>query len=185
MRFTITSDTLRTGIECPVYPQLSRAILTCWGVNLTWRVHHWARLSFLPIGRLQNNRLGPGSWDSLFHTSCSLVATNYAKRVHLWIALLSISYSISPVCLVSRCVLFGRFLKIAFLLLTSSVFSSPNFYTMNSIKDGWFTETCTLWPGQAMSLQVEEVLYHQKSKFQDVMVFKRLVRFFMCCFHVI
>ncbi|KAL7859784.1 hypothetical protein SRHO_G00149310 [Serrasalmus rhombeus] len=43
---------------------------------------------------------------------------------------------------------------------------------MDNIKDGWFTETCTLWPGQAMSLQVEEVLYHKKSKFQDVMVFK-------------
>uniref|UniRef100_A0A3Q1HIF8 Spermidine synthase n=1 Tax=Acanthochromis polyacanthus TaxID=80966 RepID=A0A3Q1HIF8_9TELE len=38
--------------------------------------------------------------------------------------------------------------------------------------DGWFTESCALWPGQAMSLQVEEVLYNKKSKFQDVMVFK-------------
>ena len=44
---------------------------------------------------------------------------------------------------------------------------------MDHIKDGWFTELCTLWPGQAMSLQVEEVLYHKKSTFQDVMVFKR------------
>ncbi|XP_041129733.1 spermidine synthase-like [Polyodon spathula] len=43
---------------------------------------------------------------------------------------------------------------------------------MNNIKDGWFTETCTLWPGQALSLQVEEILYQQKSQFQDVMVFK-------------
>lgn len=51
-------------------------------------------------------------------------------------------------------------------------FKSP---AMDIIKDGWFTETCTLWPGQAMSLQVEEVLYHKKSKFQDVMVFKRWV----------
>ncbi|KAI9530920.1 spermidine synthase isoform X2 [Gymnodraco acuticeps] len=43
---------------------------------------------------------------------------------------------------------------------------------MEHIKDGWFTESCALWPGQAMSLQVEEVLYHKKSDFQDVMVFK-------------
>merc|ERR1712035_217993 len=43
---------------------------------------------------------------------------------------------------------------------------------MELIKDGWFTESCTLWPGQAMSLQVEEVLYHKKSKYQDIMVFK-------------
>lgn len=44
---------------------------------------------------------------------------------------------------------------------------------MDHIKDGWFTEKCALWPGQALSLQVEEVLYNKKSKFQDVMVFKR------------
>ncbi|XP_061690186.1 spermidine synthase isoform X1 [Syngnathoides biaculeatus] len=43
---------------------------------------------------------------------------------------------------------------------------------MDNIRDGWFKETCTLWPGQATSLQVEEVLYHKKSKFQDVLVFK-------------
>lgn len=43
---------------------------------------------------------------------------------------------------------------------------------MDNIKDGWFKETCTLWPGQAMSLEVDEVLYNKKSKFQDIMVFK-------------
>uniref|UniRef100_H3BAZ5 Spermidine synthase n=1 Tax=Latimeria chalumnae TaxID=7897 RepID=H3BAZ5_LATCH len=43
---------------------------------------------------------------------------------------------------------------------------------MDNFKEGWFTETCILWPGQATSLQVEEVLYHQKSKFQDVLVFR-------------
>ena len=29
------------------------------------------------------------------------------------------------------------------------------------------------WPGQAFSLQVEEVLFHERSKYQDVLVFKR------------
>ena len=43
---------------------------------------------------------------------------------------------------------------------------------MNSVKDGWFSEMSELWPGQAMSLQVEEVLFHEKSKHQDVMVLK-------------
>uniref|UniRef100_G3NVJ1 Spermidine synthase n=1 Tax=Gasterosteus aculeatus aculeatus TaxID=481459 RepID=G3NVJ1_GASAC len=43
---------------------------------------------------------------------------------------------------------------------------------MEHIKDGWFTESCALWPGQALSLQVEEVLYQKKSDFQDIMVFK-------------
>ena len=42
-----------------------------------------------------------------------------------------------------------------------------------SIKDGWFAEVSdTMWPGQAMSLKVEKVLHVEKSKYQDVLVFK-------------
>mmetsp|Transcript_25536 Transcript_25536/g.53150 ORF Transcript_25536/g.53150 Transcript_25536/m.53150 type:complete len:114 (-) Transcript_25536:315-656(-) len=40
------------------------------------------------------------------------------------------------------------------------------------IIDGWFHERGTLWPGQAMSLQVEQVLHTSKSLYQDVLVFK-------------
>jgi spermidine synthase len=40
------------------------------------------------------------------------------------------------------------------------------------IVDGWFHERGILWPGQAMSIQVEEILDHHRSKFQDVLVFK-------------
>ncbi|KAL5014941.1 hypothetical protein ScPMuIL_009211 [Solemya velum] len=43
---------------------------------------------------------------------------------------------------------------------------------MDVIKNGWFSEISQLWPGQAMSLKVQEVLYFEKSKFQDVLVFK-------------
>lgn len=43
---------------------------------------------------------------------------------------------------------------------------------MDLIKDGWFMEKGALWPGQATSLEVEEVLYHCTSEFQDVLVFK-------------
>lgn len=43
---------------------------------------------------------------------------------------------------------------------------------MDHIKNGWFSEISELWPGQAMSLQVEEVVYNEKSKFQDVIVFR-------------
>jgi len=43
---------------------------------------------------------------------------------------------------------------------------------MDRIRDGWFSEINDLWPGQAMSLEVEEVLCHEKSKYQDVLVFK-------------
>ena len=44
---------------------------------------------------------------------------------------------------------------------------------MDRLRQGWFSEVNELWPGQAMSLEVEEILLHEKSKFQDVMVFKR------------
>ena len=47
---------------------------------------------------------------------------------------------------------------------------------MDRIRDGWFSEIGELWPGQAMSLQVEEVLFNEKSSFQDVIVFKRYER---------
>jgi spermidine synthase len=29
------------------------------------------------------------------------------------------------------------------------------------------------WPGQCFSLQIEKILHHEKSKYQDVLVFKR------------
>lgn len=37
---------------------------------------------------------------------------------------------------------------------------------------GWFSEVNAQWPGQAMSLEVEEVLFDQKSEYQHVLVFK-------------
>ncbi|XP_063804756.1 spermidine synthase isoform X2 [Pseudophryne corroboree] len=40
------------------------------------------------------------------------------------------------------------------------------------VRDGWFRETCSLWPGQAMSLQVDEVLCHRRSPFQEILVFR-------------
>ncbi len=50
---------------------------------------------------------------------------------------------------------------------------SPSSYSgMDLISDGWFRERGALWPGQAMTLQVEKVLYHQRSEFQDVLVFQ-------------
>ncbi|ORX94699.1 spermidine synthase-like protein [Basidiobolus meristosporus CBS 931.73] len=40
------------------------------------------------------------------------------------------------------------------------------------INDSWFKENCTLWPGQAMSLEVAEILHHEKSQYQDILVFQ-------------
>ncbi|KAG5190364.1 spermidine/spermine synthase [Tribonema minus] len=41
-----------------------------------------------------------------------------------------------------------------------------------SITNGWFSEVEAMWPGQKFSLQVEKVLFHEKSDFQDVLVFQ-------------
>jgi spermidine synthase len=38
--------------------------------------------------------------------------------------------------------------------------------------DGWFREISNMWPGQAMTLQVKEVVHHEKSKYQDVLIFE-------------
>ncbi|KIY96353.1 spermidine synthase [Monoraphidium neglectum] len=39
-------------------------------------------------------------------------------------------------------------------------------------KGGWYTELGSMWPGQGLSLEVKEVLYKGRSKFQDVCVFE-------------
>lgn len=47
-----------------------------------------------------------------------------------------------------------------------------------TIKNGWFTETETFWPGQKFSLALEEfsndkaILFHEHSGFQEVLVFQ-------------
>ncbi|KJZ78747.1 Spermidine synthase [Hirsutella minnesotensis 3608] len=50
--------------------------------------------------------------------------------------------------------------------MASSKLSHP------TIKDEWFREESNMWPGQAMSLKVQEILHHETSKYQDVLVFK-------------
>lgn len=40
---------------------------------------------------------------------------------------------------------------------------------LNLAKEGWFTEVSSLWPGQGMSLKVDEVLYQGRSDFQVCM----------------
>ena len=49
---------------------------------------------------------------------------------------------------------------------------------MNQIRNGWFSEINDQWPGQALSLEVEEILYTGRSKHQDILVFKRYVNTF-------
>ncbi|MCJ1366009.1 putrescine aminopropyltransferase [Acarospora aff. strigata] len=44
--------------------------------------------------------------------------------------------------------------------------------THPTIKDGWFREISNMWPGQAMTLKVNQILHHEKSKYQDVLIFE-------------
>ncbi|GBE85943.1 saccharopine dehydrogenase [Sparassis latifolia] len=44
--------------------------------------------------------------------------------------------------------------------------------THRSIKDGWFREISSQWPGQAMTLKVKKILHVEKSLYQDVLVFE-------------
>ncbi|DAA74534.1 TPA_exp: Uncharacterized protein A8136_3292 [Trichophyton benhamiae CBS 112371] len=44
--------------------------------------------------------------------------------------------------------------------------------THPTIKDGWFSEVSDMWPGQAMNLRVNQILHHEKSDYQDVLVFE-------------
>lgn len=43
---------------------------------------------------------------------------------------------------------------------------------MSGIQDGWFSETEAMWPGQKISLKVSEVLFHENSDFQEILVFQ-------------
>jgi len=44
--------------------------------------------------------------------------------------------------------------------------------TMDRLINGWYSEVNKQWPGQAMSLEIEQVLWDKKSKFQHVIVLK-------------
>lgn len=40
------------------------------------------------------------------------------------------------------------------------------------LMNGWFSEVNSQWPGQALSLEVQEVLFEAKSEYQHILVFK-------------
>jgi len=45
-------------------------------------------------------------------------------------------------------------------------------FSHHSIKDGWFREISSQWPGQAQTLKVARILHVEKSQYQDVLVFE-------------
>ncbi|KAK3327760.1 Spermine/spermidine synthase-domain-containing protein [Cercophora scortea] len=42
----------------------------------------------------------------------------------------------------------------------------------STASNGWFREISNMWPGQAMTLEVKKVLHHEKSQYQDVLIFE-------------
>ena len=44
---------------------------------------------------------------------------------------------------------------------------------MDTFFKGWYTAKHEFWPGQAESLEVEQLLHHEKSKYQDITIFQR------------
>ena len=50
----------------------------------------------------------------------------------------------------------------------ASVLCNPNVASPD-----WFSEVNDLWRGQAFSLKVKEILHHEKSQYQDILVFER------------
>uniref|UniRef100_T1JHS3 Spermidine synthase n=1 Tax=Strigamia maritima TaxID=126957 RepID=T1JHS3_STRMM len=41
---------------------------------------------------------------------------------------------------------------------------------MDALKEGWFSELSSLWPNQCLSLEVDQILHREKSKYQDILV---------------
>ncbi len=37
---------------------------------------------------------------------------------------------------------------------------------IDAVRNGWFTELSTMWPGQGLSFQIKEELFRGRSKFQ-------------------
>ena len=50
--------------------------------------------------------------------------------------------------------------------------SSSSTARVDLLMKGWFSEVNSQWPGQAMSLEVESVLFEQQSEYQQVLVFQ-------------
>lgn len=43
---------------------------------------------------------------------------------------------------------------------------------MNEIENDWWSEINEMWPGQAFSMKVKEILHKEKSEFQDIFIFE-------------
>lgn len=43
---------------------------------------------------------------------------------------------------------------------------------MDQIQNGWWSEVNEMWEGQAFSMKVKEVLYQEKSEYQDILLFE-------------
>lgn len=41
---------------------------------------------------------------------------------------------------------------------------------MDLLKQGWFSEMNELWPGISLSLEVKQILYQQRSNYQNILI---------------
>ncbi len=39
---------------------------------------------------------------------------------------------------------------------------------MSNIMNGWFSEVCHMWPGMALSVEIEKILFSKKTRFQQI-----------------
>lgn len=48
----------------------------------------------------------------------------------------------------------------------------PAAHNSDAIMNGWFSEICPMWPGMALSVQVDEHLFSSRSRFQQIDVYR-------------
>lgn len=84
-----------------------------------------------------------------------------AQSHHIGYMLRQIATFITPVLNPTRC-LRGH----AALGKLGAMAAAPGTAAQGLRDDGWYTELSSLWPGQGLSLKVDEVLYQGRSEFQ-------------------
>ncbi len=43
---------------------------------------------------------------------------------------------------------------------------------LSKLHDGWFSEICPMWPGAALSIEIDKVLFSKKSKYQQIDIYQ-------------
>lgn len=149
-------------------------------INISVILHFASQLHFYPPPASCQTCVAPSEIEIIQCTCmkykfCSLPAANY-NSIQQLLVIVGFLY------LYSRSVwkIIMIFIYLLFFLHSHTRLD----HTMNRIQNGWFSEVNDQWPGQALSLEVDEILFEGKSKHQDILVFKRyllgLVNLMIC-----